>query len=64
MQFQSRQSIVIPKHLFSREESAVSLPAASRFLADKPGVGMTSGGVREGNQEQARHREHSTSGGN
>jgi hypothetical protein len=25
----------------SREESAVSLPAASRFLADKPGFGMT-----------------------
>jgi hypothetical protein len=25
----------------SREESAVSLPATSRFLADKPGFGMT-----------------------
>jgi hypothetical protein len=29
----------------SREESAVFLLAASRFLADKPGFGMTRGGV-------------------
>ena len=37
----------VPKELsfrsaaFSREESAVSLPAANRFLADKSGFGMT-----------------------
>jgi hypothetical protein len=30
---------------FSREESAVALPAESRFLADKPGFGMTKDGV-------------------
>jgi hypothetical protein len=29
----------------SREESAFSLLAASRFLADTPGFGMTRGGV-------------------
>jgi hypothetical protein len=31
--------------VLSREESAVFLLAASRFLADKPGFGMTRGGV-------------------
>jgi hypothetical protein len=36
--------IVIPKRGILREESAVSPPAASRFLADKPGFGMTRGG--------------------
>jgi hypothetical protein len=36
--------IVIPKRGFSREESAVSLPAASRFLADEPGFEMTKRG--------------------
>jgi len=36
------QKLVIPKRGCSREESAVSPPAASRFLAGKPGFGMTS----------------------
>jgi len=37
------ERIVIPKSGISREESAVSPPppAATRFLADKPGFGMT-----------------------
>ena len=35
------QSIVIPKRRLSREESAVSPPAASRLLAGKTGFGMT-----------------------
>jgi hypothetical protein len=39
------QGIVIPKRGLWREESAVSAPAESRFLADKPGVGMTRGRV-------------------
>ena len=34
-------TIVIPKRGVSREESAVSLPVASRFLAGKTGFGMT-----------------------
>jgi hypothetical protein len=29
--------------VFSREETAVSLPAANRFLADESGFGMTKG---------------------
>jgi hypothetical protein len=33
--------IVIPKRGISREESGVALPAASRFLAEKTGFGMT-----------------------
>jgi hypothetical protein len=37
VQFENAQKIVIPKRIFLREESAVSLPAASRFLADKAG---------------------------
>jgi hypothetical protein len=32
--------IVVPERGILREESAVSPPAASRFLADKPGFGM------------------------
>jgi len=35
------QRIVIPKRGLSREESVVSLPAESRFLADKSCAGMT-----------------------
>jgi len=35
------QRIVIPKCGLSREESVVSLPAGSRFLADKSCAGMT-----------------------
>jgi hypothetical protein len=31
--------------VLSREESAVPLLAANSFLADKPGVGMTSGSM-------------------
>ena len=45
MQFEHPRRIVIPKRGFSREESAVSLQAESRFLADKPGFGMTRGRV-------------------
>jgi len=37
------QRIVIPKRGLSREESVVSLPAESRFFADKSGFGMTRG---------------------
>jgi len=40
----SKRRIVIPSAASSREESAVSLPAESRFLADKSGFGMTTVG--------------------
>jgi hypothetical protein len=36
-QLESFEKVVIPSAVLSREESAVSLPAASRFLADKAG---------------------------
>jgi hypothetical protein len=35
------ERLVIPERGSSREESAVSPPAANRFLAGEPGVGMT-----------------------
>jgi hypothetical protein len=34
--------LVIPSAALSREKSAVPLSARNRFLADKPGFGMTS----------------------
>ena len=39
------QAIVIPRRGISREESASSLPAATRFLADTPGFEMTLGTI-------------------
>jgi hypothetical protein len=40
------EEFVIPKARHYRaEESAASLPAASRFLADRPGFGMTRVGL-------------------
>jgi hypothetical protein len=39
--FENLQRIVTPKRGIMREESAVSLLAESRFLADKAGFGMT-----------------------
>ncbi len=41
----SHKGLSFRSAVWSREESAVLLLAASRFLADKPGFGMTRGGV-------------------
>jgi hypothetical protein len=45
VQFENHHGIVIQSAELSREESAASLQAANRFLADRPGFGMTMGGV-------------------
>jgi hypothetical protein len=45
VQSENHKGLLFRSAALSREEAAVSLLAASRFLADRAGFGMTKGGV-------------------